>query len=89
MALVALAAAKGSKIVIADLRLTDPAKQLLQKNASNIRFLQCDVTKWADLEAVVPFAGEHFGDVPDVYVAAAGIMETVCKPSAQVTTLSH
>jgi len=45
---------------------------------ANVVFEKCDVTKWADLANLIKVSKEKFGDVPDVYVANAGVFEPVC-----------
>lgn len=40
-------------------------------------FVECDVTVWKDLQNLVTVSLREFEDVPDVYVAAAGLFETV------------
>lgn len=70
--LVLKAGAKG--IVVADLRLTEEAQKLVDDN-KNVVFQQCDVTKRQDLEKLIQSSIEAFNDVPDVYIAGAGVFE--------------
>ena len=71
-----LAAAAQAKIIIADLRLTPEAEAITQ-GSEDIIFVPCDVAKWADLEALIQVSREKFNDVPDAYVAGAGVFEPV------------
>lgn len=61
-------------IIIADLQLTDEAQKLVDEN-KQIVFQRCDVTKRQDLERLVQTSIETFNDVPDVYIAGAGVFE--------------
>lgn len=67
---------KGGKVLIGDLKLTDGAQSFI-KQAKNVKFAECDVTKWRDLENLITFSEKEFGDVPDVYVPGAGVFEPV------------
>lgn len=76
---IALAFAKeGASVVIADIRQDPreggiPTHQLIEQEASGqARFIQCDVTKVADLEAAIA-AADSLGGV-DVLVNNAGIL---------------
>ena len=64
-------------IIIADLRLGKEAQDLVDKEQKAV-FSQCDVTKRKDLEGLIKTSVEKFGDVPDVYVAGAGVFEPAC-----------
>ncbi|KIW77994.1 hypothetical protein Z517_07827 [Fonsecaea pedrosoi CBS 271.37] len=61
-------------VIIADLRLTPEGEKLVTAN-KNVVFETCDVTKWKDLQHVIDASEKHFGDVPDVYIASAGVFE--------------
>ncbi|KAL6405127.1 hypothetical protein AUP68_11971 [Ilyonectria robusta] len=61
-------------VIIADLALTDEAKKVVEEDA-NITFIRCDVTKWSDLQNLIDVSLSTFGDVPDVFVASAGVFE--------------
>lgn len=63
-------------MIIADLRLTEDAKEAVRSD-QNIIFLPCNVTVWKDLQAIIDTSLAKFGDVPDVYVASAGVFEPV------------
>lgn len=76
LAFAKLAASQGSKIIIADLRLTQDA-EILVKESQDIVFTKCDVTIHADLEALITVSEKEFSDVPDVYIPSAGIFERV------------
>jgi hypothetical protein len=56
---------------------------LTEVNATEkvVVFKKCDVSVWDDLHSLVPFARQEFGDIPDVYVAGAGVFAPVryCK----------
>lgn len=72
-----LAREKGArKVIIADLRLTEHAKEAVRSD-ENIIFLPCNVTVWQDLQAIIDTSLAKLGDVPDVYVASAGVFEPV------------
>lgn len=65
------------KVILADLRLTQEAKEAVQSD-ENLIFQQCDVTKWKDLQNIIDVSLANLGDVPDIYVASAGVFEPVC-----------
>ncbi|RAK95993.1 NAD(P)-binding protein [Aspergillus ibericus CBS 121593] len=69
-----LASANGAKVIVADLQLTPEAQQLVE-NTDTVVFQRCDVRIWADLEALIQLSRDKWNDVPDVYVASAGIFE--------------
>lgn len=72
-----LAGQKGAKqVILADLRLTAAAQEAVQSD-ENLIFQQCDVTKWKDLQDIVDVSLAKLGDVPDIYVASAGVFEPV------------
>ncbi|KAJ5634235.1 hypothetical protein N7528_002077 [Penicillium herquei] len=72
---VRLAQANGAgKVIIADINLTEEAHELIQAD-NNIVYLNCDVTKWHDLQALIDFSNNEFSDVPDVFVPCAGVLE--------------
>lgn len=68
---------EGTRVIIADLRLNDEAAEFL-KEANNVVFAKCDVAVWPDLQHLIKVSDEEFGDVPDVYIAGAGVFEPVC-----------
>lgn len=75
-----LATKEGAKaVVIADLRLTREAETLVESSKGVITFQKCDVTVWKDLQDLIDASLTEFGDVPDVYVAAAGVFEPARK----------
>lgn len=76
LAFTRLAASHGAKCIIADLRLTQEAEEYM-KTAKGVVFAKCDVTKWADLQNLITVSQKEFGDVPDIYVAGAGVFEPV------------
>ncbi|KAL9125408.1 MAG: hypothetical protein Q9217_005384 [Psora testacea] len=78
LAFAQLAAAQNNRIIIADIALSPEAKIFVDeanKSSQNLYFLVCDVTNWANLQNIITFSEEKFNDVPDVYIAGAGIME--------------
>ncbi|KAM5346073.1 hypothetical protein ACJ41O_009078 [Fusarium nematophilum] len=69
-----LAQQKGARaVLIADINLTGEAK--LATDHASIEFIKCDVTKWSDLQNLIDVSLDRFGDVPDVFVASAGVFE--------------
>lgn len=62
-------------VIIGDLKLTPEAEKFVQASSTNVIFTKCDVTRRKDLENLVKVAADEFGDVPDVYVAGAGVFE--------------
>ncbi|KAF2837421.1 NAD(P)-binding protein [Patellaria atrata CBS 101060] len=71
------AVAEGCKVIIGDLTLTPEASKWFDKESksSPVFFEKCDVTKWDQLKNLVTVSLKHFSDVPDVYVAGAGVFE--------------
>lgn len=69
-----LAHEDGAKVIIADIRRTKDVDSLLSQT---FIFQECDVAKWADLRNLITISQTTFGDVPDVYVAGAGVFEPV------------
>lgn len=67
--------AKGAKVLIADLRLTQEAETLV--DGKTLVYLKTDVAKWSELENIVTVSKDVFGDVPDVYVAGAAVFKPV------------
>lgn len=65
-----------ASVIIADLKHSAESEQLLTES-KHTRFLHCDVGNWRNLEDIVSFSKKEFGTVPDVYVANAGIGDTV------------
>ncbi|KAF9636450.1 putative nad-dependent 15-hydroxyprostaglandin dehydrogenase protein [Lasiodiplodia theobromae] len=74
--IVKLAASIGSKVVVADLKLNEQAEAFVKsQDEKDLVFQRCDVTKRADLERLVEVAEQKWGEVPDVYMASAGVFE--------------
>ena len=67
----------GAKVLIADLKLTAAAEQLVNSNPNAI-FQKCDVTKWKDFDALFATSEKTWGDVPDAYGICAGLFDPVC-----------
>lgn len=78
--IVKLAASIGSKVVVADLKLNEQAEAFVKsQDEKDLVFQRCDVTKRADLERLVEVAEEKWGEIPDVYMASAGVFEPVSR----------
>lgn len=74
-------------MVVADLKLNGQAEAFMKSHdGKDLVFQRCDVTKRADLERLVEIAEEKWGEVPDVYMASAGVFEPV---SIDVLCLLH
>ena len=70
---------QGARVVVADLKLTKDGESFMNgEGAKTAVFAKCDVTKRADLENLIKVSEKEFGDIPDVYVAGAGVFEPVC-----------
>lgn len=77
LSFVKLAFKSGARgVIIADLRLTEQAQSLVD-GSDRVIFLRCDVTKRKDLDSLITGSVDKFGEVPDVYVAGAGVFEPV------------
>jgi len=76
LAFVRLCAHGGARVLIADLKLSPEAEDLIQ-NTTGVIFEKCDVSNWADLRKLVEVTEKKFGDVPDIFVAGAGVFEPV------------
>lgn len=73
-----LAHSLGAKLIIGDLKLTPEAEAFIsQASSDRIVFQPCDVTKWDQLQKFISTSEEKYGDVPDVYIAGAGVFEPV------------
>ena len=67
-------------ILIADLALTKEAEEFVKSaGTSKVVFVKCDVTKRADLENLPKASEKAFGEVPDVWIAGAGVFEPVSR----------
>jgi NAD(P)-dependent dehydrogenase (short-subunit alcohol dehydrogenase family) len=68
----------GARVIVADLKLTEEGEKFMKsQNSDTAVFTKCDVTKRKDLENLIAVSEKEFGDVPDVYVAGAGVFEPV------------
>lgn len=77
LAYVEAAVKAGAKaVIIADLRLTKEAKQVVT-STKEVTFQECDMTKWKDLQNLIDVSLKEYGDVPDIYAVAAGVFEPV------------
>jgi len=66
----------GARVVVADLKLTEDGENFLRgEGVAAAIFTKCDVSKRADLENLIEVSQKEFGDVPDVYIAGAGVFE--------------
>lgn len=63
-------------MLIADIQLSKEAEHLV-KAQEDVHFQKCDVRNWQDLKALVQTSLQLWNDVPDVYIAGAGIFEPV------------
>ena len=69
---------KNARVIVADLKLTNDGETFMKStSAKSAVFAKCDVRKRTDLENLVKVSEKEFGDVPDVYVAGAGVFEPV------------
>lgn len=74
---------QGAKVIFADLKLTPEATTLVDSLSSKEAvFVKCDVTKRSDLENLVVVSEKEWGDVPDVWIAGAGVFEPVSLPNS-------
>jgi NAD(P)-dependent dehydrogenase (short-subunit alcohol dehydrogenase family) len=70
---------QGARVIVADLKLTSDGEEFMKgEGAKNAVFAKCDVTKKADLENLIKVSEKEFNDVPDVFVAGAGVFDPVC-----------
>jgi len=73
-----LAVQAGARVIIADLKLTREGETFMSsQNSKTAVFVKTDVSKRADLENLITVSEKEFGDVPDVYIAGAGVFEPV------------
>lgn len=78
LSFVQLAVKAGARVIVADLKLTQEGETFMKGDgAKAAKFVKCDVTKRADLENLIVVSEKEFGDVPDVYIAGAGVFEPV------------
>jgi NAD(P)-dependent dehydrogenase (short-subunit alcohol dehydrogenase family) len=74
---------QGCNVLVADLRLTPEATELVDQAKLNendqprVLFKKTDVTVWEELEAALNFGAEEFGRI-DIFCPSAGIFEPVC-----------
>lgn len=80
LAFARLAVRRGARVVMADIQLTVEAEDFLE-STKDVVFQKCDVAKWDDLFQLVAVSKSKFNDIPDVYVAGAGVFEPVRCPS--------
>lgn len=73
---VRLAHSRGAKVLIGDIHLTKEAEDLVA-GQDDVHFTKCDVRNWNELHALVQTSLRLWNDVPDVYIAGAGIFEPV------------
>ncbi|KAJ5767452.1 NAD(P)-binding protein [Penicillium manginii] len=57
-----------------DLQLGEEARQLVESQ-KNVHFETCDVRRWKDLRGPIDISVRIWNDVPDVYIAGAGVFE--------------
>ncbi|KAH0174260.1 hypothetical protein KCU67_g865, partial [Aureobasidium melanogenum] len=75
LAFVQMAIEAGARVVVADLRLSEPLAATIGASNEQAKFVHTDVRKRDDLETAIGFSLQIFGDVPDIYVANAGVFE--------------
>lgn len=81
--------AQKNKVIIADLRLTPEAEAFVKEHEASkiVIFTKCNVAVWKEMQNLITVSQKEFGDVPDVYIAGAGVFEkvqcqlTLSKPS--------
>lgn len=79
LTIVITAVEQGTRVLIADLRLTSAAEVYIsQAGSSKVVFVKTDVSKRADLENLITVSEKEFGDVPDIYICGAAVFEPVC-----------
>lgn len=67
---------RGVKVLIGDLKLVPEAEQFISQIPNGeVVNCHCDVTSWKSLHDLITTSVEKLGDVPDVYVASAGVFE--------------
>lgn len=92
LAFAKLAFEQGTKLVIADLKLTDEGQRFVDTVSSDrVVFAKCDVQKRSELENLITVSREKFGIIPEVYIAGAGVFEPVgrSRPSSEFATNGH
>jgi hypothetical protein len=60
----------------------------VKANPNTVVFQKTDVAKWAELKNLIKVSEVNFGDVPDVYVAGAGVFEPVSAAAASINPLN-
>ncbi|KAK0263431.1 hypothetical protein B0A54_00788 [Friedmanniomyces endolithicus] len=77
LAFVKLAFDTGAKVLIADLKLTPEAGDLIKASKTHIAFTTCDVSNWSNLKALPSEVTKAFGPAAtaDVWIAGAGVFE--------------
>jgi NAD(P)-dependent dehydrogenase (short-subunit alcohol dehydrogenase family) len=74
----------GARVVVADLRLSEALAATIGASNEHAKFVHTDVRKRGDLETAIGFSLQIFGDVPDIYVANAGVFEPVSDRQARI-----
>ena len=70
---------QGARVIVADVKLTEDGEKFMKNDGAKAAvFTKCDVTNRSNLENLIRVSEKEFGDVPDVYVAGAGVFEPVC-----------
>lgn len=86
LSFVKLAVKAGARVIIADIKLTTEAEEFVKEAGDKVVIFEtCDVTKRADLENLATVSSAKFHDVPDVWIAGAGVFEPVC-PSTVINS---
>jgi len=90
LAFARLCVQQGAKVIIADLKLTAEASTFISSVSSkSVIFVKCDVMKRSDLENLVVVSEKELGDVPDVWVAGAGVFEPVSFMKSIIDWIEH
>lgn len=75
-------------MIIADLRLTADARKIVDSD-DKVIFQETDVTKWADLQRLIDTSVSTLGDIPDIFVACAGVFEPVSMRQTEIRQVSQ
>ena len=77
LSFVQLALKSNARVLIAYLKESNEASEVVKSSNGNAAFTTCDVSKWPQLEALPSEVEKAFGkgEVADVWVPAAGVFE--------------
>ncbi|TPX10395.1 uncharacterized protein E0L32_008614 [Thyridium curvatum] len=68
----------GCRVIVADIRSTPELEDWLrdvERAETKVVYQQTDVAEWDQLKSLIKTSERQFGEVPDIYVAGAGIFE--------------